>query len=388
MNSSGTIKVKRTDFITVFLFILLNGTIIGFQFMYPLLFGTIIWGAYRYYKIYHLKLNTKYIPFFALLFFMVVLNIMNIIYSVAWKKFCLFLLFAMAGFFCVSTVEKKIFFYAFSEIMVVISLISLILWMLVVGGLVEAREVSVLGLKYPQVLRFAFFGTRNAGPFWEPGGYQIFLNLSILFLYELEQEEIKIKALKWKRLILYTAVLTGQSTTGYICLFALFAYQTIAMRNVIKNYKRRRLIMLAIGLVGITLGIGVLMRSSVVKNKFDDSNYSYRARRTHMLTSIKMIEEKPILGYGYISEKYQTEYQEGTGRNLVNSSGFLLWILYFGIPFMLVYCYYVYREQRRRMTTNIIVVCSLLLVINFSECILSYPMFSFFVVPFFNERAR
>jgi len=58
---------------------------------------------------------------------------------------------------------------------------------------------------------------RNCGPFWEPGAYQGFLNLSLYF--ELTMLQVRDKYWKIRVIVLIAAVLTTLSTGGYITLF-------------------------------------------------------------------------------------------------------------------------------------------------------------------------
>lgn len=98
------------------------------------------------------------------------------------------------------------------------------------------RVTSVL---YTQLYNLSAGGItlRNCGPFWEPGAFQGFLNLSITLQLIYREKENR----KWllEMLILSIAILTTFSTGGYVVLFLnlLFCiYQSDKISNISKIY--------------------------------------------------------------------------------------------------------------------------------------------------------
>lgn len=73
------------------------------------------------------------------------------------------------------------------------------------------------------------YSVRNCGPFWEPGAFQGFLNLSLWFELTLNRK----KDLCWKiRVAVFVVtVLTTLSTGGYVVLFTIFLFHYLHDRN-------------------------------------------------------------------------------------------------------------------------------------------------------------
>lgn len=66
------------------------------------------------------------------------------------------------------------------------------------------------------------YSPRNCGPFWEPGAYQGFLNLSLFFELTMKQDRNSMWLIRI--LILIITIITTISTGGYIVLFVILTY--------------------------------------------------------------------------------------------------------------------------------------------------------------------
>lgn len=91
--------------------------------------------------------------------------------------------------------------------------------------------------------------TRNNGIFWEPGAYQFFLNLALVFLLEKCDVEKK----KWALFILIITVLSTGSSTGMITLFViLIGYRKkigVLLSQIVDKYRTIILLFIAVAAV-------------------------------------------------------------------------------------------------------------------------------------------
>lgn len=138
---------------------------------------------------------------------------------------------------------------------------------------------------------------RTNGIFWEPGVFQMYLNLAILF--ELYCE----KAKNTKRIIVYIlALVLTFSTTGYICLFwivtsYLLFYVDSGTRKSIVNFLLLLLLLIIAGVLFILFEDSIT--TGVVFGKlFDPTHGSTNVRLASVITNIEIFVDNPIWGIG------------------------------------------------------------------------------------------
>lgn len=83
-----------------------------------------------------------------------------------------------------------------------------------------------------------FLLNRNTGIFWEPGAYQIFLNLALFFYLLTFNNDTKSSRLRYifAVLILIVTIITTKSTTGYFTLFIILLFN---IKIILKIFKIR-----------------------------------------------------------------------------------------------------------------------------------------------------
>ena len=179
-----------------------------------------------------------------------------------------------------------------------------------------------------------YIDPRNYGPFWEPGAFQIYLNIAILFLIA---TNTMLK--KGKFIILVVALLTTMSTTGYIiaAIMVLFFYDDILAIVVSRkkrtiNPKTKYITFLII----VFLILGWVLTSEVVVNKFSVSNVSYNTRVNDIIQSLELSVKNIFFGLGN-TDTLKNEIQS---RNIqTNSNGLLAMIYTFGGFYAFFYMY-------------------------------------------------
>lgn len=158
------------------------------------------------------------------------------------------------------------------------------------------------------IYTFTFTGkfytfARNAGPFWEPGAYAVYLGVAMVLLYFFTRS-IRNKY----HLVFIIAMLSTQSTAGYLTLF-LFVFSTMLLSS--SDYK---FISLPLFLV---LSILVFQYAPFLKEKVSqtvetettrDIDTGAGGRLFAARKSLNAIQEYPIFGRG-ISRRTAVEYE-------------------------------------------------------------------------------
>lgn len=181
---------------------------------------------------------------------------------------------------------------------------------------------------------------RNNGMFWEPGAFQAFINLALLF-------EVLKKQFKTTKIIVFVvAILTTFSTTGYIALF--FSLAVIAYKN---KFKHICFFMIAALLVLLSI---ILLKPGFVSdwlspifnkiiylntesNNITSASVRYYAMRNAFIECVK----HPFWGVGVEGLKCKLyDYTLG-----MNTCTFANWYGVYGVLYGLVmtygYCLYV-----------------------------------------------
>lgn len=138
---------------------------------------------------------------------------------------------------------------------------------------------------------------RNYSIFWEPGAYQLFLNISIFF--DLIYSK---KAVNPAIIIKIAALLTTSSTTGYIILGLIMALKYLDLKRI-----GEKLLFL---IVGITLFFGIFWQNFLDKfSTTGDSYMSYSRRSFDILFDLKVWCGSPLsFVFGVGMKEYQNQF--------------------------------------------------------------------------------
>ena len=145
----------------------------------------------------------------------------------------------------------------------------------------------------------------------------------------------------FRSLILVVTFLTTQSTTGYMILGIMCLGFGSDVLKLLSGKDKGDIpsapkVLWPIVMIGGILCIYLIMSSGVIKNKFMSDNVSMVTRNNDVTSSLKILFEKPILGYGYGTAKLERENYLGI---LNNSAGLLSMMYTYGIIFAIVYIY-------------------------------------------------
>ena len=153
---------------------------------------------------------------------------------------------------------------------------------------------------------------RNFGVFWEPGAYQVFLNLALLFA--LSESNMSNKSKTVTAVICIVAIGTTYSTTGYfVCLLVLllsFLEQAIG--------SSRRRIFAVVGIVAVLVVAGFALDNDIIVGKFrpESTGYtSFEDRYNATLLDLQIMRDSPAFGVG-IARYLPTRNELGSALGL------------------------------------------------------------------------
>ena len=191
---------------------------------------------------------------------------------------------------------------------------------------------------------------RNWGPFREPGVFQLFVIVALI--YELFRKE---KSSGIKLVVFILAIITTFSTTGYIALGCVIFALILMNKNHLRKKQRRLLICIVIIFVitvfYLSLFTDLLFKSdgygSVFGKLFGSyESASYNARIASILANIKIFFEDPIFGKGisYVDNNYSIIASNMFGMKIVDNTNMLFILLArFGLGTFLLFTLRLYR---------------------------------------------
>lgn len=274
----------------------------------------------------------------------------------------------------VNIIELRSFKDYFCNIMkwlCVVSLVGYFLYLLIpsLHGLLTVSNKA--GIPYSNLIFYVdtTHYNRNTGMFWEPGAFQSFICLALLF--EVDRDDLRIKNI----FILILTLITTYSTTGYIGLMLILTYWYV---NKGTNMKVK--IAMFIGIISVVLFVyfnptinsllfadSLSNGQSTVFGKLLNFFKSNSSASTPILTSsdirynsifevLRAFLERPLIGYGYQGLIDRT-YLFTRG---MNTCTFINWFATYGFLYGLISFVGIIRLA---IKTNKFVLCRILFVI-------------------------
>ena len=247
---------------------------------------------------------------------------------------------------CVAVILSQVNFYDFLDCFVKIMCFLAILSLLYYIGLLLAPNLFdsfaiVSGNVKGTIIQVHGFAnetsyTRNCGIFWEPGVYQIYLNLAIMLLIF---EIVPIEKHRFERIILLSiTLLTTQSSMGLLC-FAITLFSASLLINDSINKVSLRIISFSMLVILLILEY----RYSIIGYKLFDGGGSFTSRIEDLRISLSITRSFPIFGTGLLREAgviWETHRSSLTANfwgKLANSNGLGACMFKMGIPFTVVH---------------------------------------------------
>ncbi|WP_207651183.1 O-antigen ligase family protein, partial [Clostridium thermobutyricum] len=150
----------------------------------------------------------------------------------------------------------------------------------------------------PKLIMFNRILTRIQGVFWEPGLYQIFLNLALLsYLFQEKKHKKKII------FILIVSIILTYSTTGYILGIVLIFIKLLAMIRDMKNNKILKFLLITFMPIITLICIYFALKIMILKINagINYGNKSYSIRTTDLIDCAKQFLKTPIIGSGFFN---------------------------------------------------------------------------------------
>ena len=258
-----------------------------------------------------------------------------------------------------SNIDRNQFFLTYVRTLVVLAIISLVCYtftMLLPGTRLPFQTVSLYNGKtyiytFYHTLGRRIIEKRNCGVFWEPGAYQIFLNLALLILLtkpKLFTESRHKKEHFISIIILSLTVFTTLSTTGYLCYIVVLG---IGMLNTRKHtmHSSRTAVKLILALVAFLL---IEKELGIVESKLINQQGSYSTRLNDTSVSFEIAGRRFLTGYGF-SNLYSSQLLENEGVTS-NSNGLGSLVVNFGYPVLGVYLIYLFKRLKELFDMNLI----------------------------------
>jgi len=215
--------------------------------------------------------------------------------------------------------------------------------------------------------------TRPDGFFYEPGVFQVYLNL---FLYL----ALFVRRSRVHSTLAILAVLLTQSTTGVV-ICSMIVGVFIATEYVNRGTLLARIAKFTAGLL-LIIPILVVTSGNIVNKMSGDAQGSYWARQYDLLTGINVIAEHPLLGIGFDYEQYyrassrlgyaETQLPDRILQDRGNTNGVVFLLYSLGIPLALPFLVGMFRQRffRHRWLVG-----GLLFLTFFGESMVFTPFF-------------
>lgn len=249
----------------------------------------------------------------------------------------------LGSYFFLSTLSFEEFKEKYVNCVSIMAIISIVIFLLVEFGFVSTTYVSKSGRGSEMFLFHnmgwnGLFG-RLAGIYWEPGAYQIILNMTIiLFMKEIINNQLNKKKIK-QFIIIIIAMLLTQSTAGYMMFMLLVSY-IVLKRNISGRFELKKILFVFI----CFLGCYYMYNSSTIQDKLaqeDTKGSSYEIRKADNLAMITMFYERPFIGYGL--DSHERSMRNMALDNETSSNGIFSLLSTYGLIYFVVYIIFLMR---------------------------------------------
>ena len=230
------------------------------------------------------------------------------------------------------------------------------------------------------------------GPFREPGVYQMYINLAMLFYIKLNNK------LSFKRAAVYIlALFLTYSTTGYIVLLITLLYFVFENDVAVNKWQKKLLVFLIfLSLIIISLSTNLFTYDSFVFGKlFDEDSHSSVARFASIYGNFSIFSTSPIFGVGItkLSDLFVNYCNNNYGiANTSNTATIMVQFAVFGFTYgtLWLLCFLSFFKSFSNKTITAFCIC-LAGIISFSgenitENILVYILLGYGLLNYFNKN--
>lgn len=295
--------------------------------------------------------------------------------------------------FFTSSMSNQRFRRCYINIIYVISIVSIPCFLISLIIPSMARNLAMTSFQWQNTYEYSWFYTwgragtiitKNAGPFWEQGAFQGFINLAILFLMDSfrNSDFWTLKKYKQKLIVFLLTVLTTQSTTGYIlCIIILMFFYREIKAILISDGNSRKLRRILV-FIAVILVVSYILLSGNIANKLTNAEtQSASVRSNDFLYSISFILLGGLWGLGPTTKTMMLEKSAGL---LNNSVGLLSMTYSYGLIFSVLYVYFQYQYLKTFHSgkIRILVYVLVFLILHCTEGYWFLPVFFIMLMKF------
>lgn len=290
-------------------------------------------------------------------------------------------------YFIIKTVKKNIIQY-YITVIFVLTLISLLFFLpaQIISSYDSfvrtlANSLNIDSFQHRQsFIIYSLDGNhnRNAGAFWEPGGFGCFLLLALYFNIIKEKKIINLK-----NIIYIIAIITTFSTASYLGLFMLLLGYFVS----IYNTKYKLIILPLVFLLSLYVFYSQEFLYQKIVKHYDSQVYATEQLRNlgrfqSAILDYNDIKENPIFGRGRGEFRYKTSenfIEYGAARR---SNGLTDFITKLGLPFSIIFFVLLYKALLKLNQTyefnrlHAISGFSIILIVGFSQILFLHPLFT------------
>ncbi|WP_407879619.1 O-antigen ligase family protein [Owariibacterium komagatae] len=253
------------------------------------------------------------------------------------------------------------FEHAFIVVLTAIAASSLVIYIAAI--LFGIDRFAIYGNEIHQfILLHSFCGFkdfRNSSIFWEPGIFQIYLNVGLFFLLFQNVYRAQKKLYYVALLLFVVSILTTKSTTGYIVLVGIVCYWLLVKwKNKSIGFK----VLMLVPMVAIILIILYFAWNSyAIQYKFFSVNQSLPKRLAALTSTPGILRDNPILGVGIGTRLSYDRYADFGVQD--NSNGIANVFVQLGIIYGIAYLNQLvskskyYFANRKFLFLGLIIVC-------------------------------
>lgn len=362
-----SLRPKWFDYIFLYLLIFISNAFMLSQFS-----GTIRMIMYLNLFVVFFLINHRKLRFdkkSIIIYFIILFNISStvLVNNEGVKQLLLSLSLFSVSYIYTIVYDFKTFVKIYVKVMYFLSVMSLILYF---GSNIIPQMVTKLPVVYNVLGNPAynmFFSTihindyliRNQGIFWEPGAFQTFINLALIFTLFFLQE-IKIRYLVVFAITLFTTF----STTGYIVGIGIILVFLLFPRKTIHDEKIRKVNKIIIGIIILiivfVIGFGNLSTSAkyqifgkvatYMENSESSKMSSTSVRIDAIIVPIEHFFDSPLFGNGSTG---MADIALESGYSM-NTATIINWFSMFGIFMGIIMNYGLYKSMKNLPVKKIV----------------------------------
>ena len=367
-----TKKITRVQYLLVFLLVLVSGSMYLSQ---PIVFGLFGGGAFIY-SLFRKDVNKRNQLWKFLLLIVIVFFIQFIVLHFISFLGCLNVLAKIVFGATVMWLLKEKFRVAYLNVMYFFSAISLLFFFLsyigfIVPNLFPTVESRSSILFYNHIVNPIL--DRNCGPFWEPGAFACYLILvPILYIDNLKEFYLQNRK---KVIVLFIALITTYSTTGFICLAVIILYYLSTSKRKILTYTLVLPVALFFMYNVYTSNefLGDKIESQFDKSQDLDGDFS-NTRMGSFMFDLHYIKKHPLIGNGLHERTRYADHPYLWGNSPGHGNGFSNFLVQMGLLVTSFYFFLIYHKLGRNRQQKVIALFVLFLLLQ-GEQVLNYPLF-------------